>query len=456
MAPGSPARRNGRTAIALILLTVVAGTAVLVPEGGVRAQTARDESVQFRYRPDYLPQGLDLDLLLSAPARAFDVGPAIGDRGRRGDIEACRAWTLFPRLDLAMIHDDNLLRTKSAKRADFATVARPSVYAKADLQRHELALYAQADLTRYRRESTQDSNQARANLDAKLEITDELKATLFVEQARLLEPRGTTTDPSNAPRPTLYHLTTAAVGFAYDGDPWVGLAKLEYRRYTYGDNGAATQFDRNRVEYFAKLRAGYELYEGTIAYIEPVLNQRSYVQRVANDGFIHDSRGYEIQAGIHYDASGVSFLELGLGYLRQTYTDSRFPTASGPSFSAKLVWNPTDVITIIGDAGRRVDETTLSGVANVVNTFANATLDYEIVEELIASVKTGWTQGRYGKDAAGFQRDDRVVSYGDGLRYLAGPNLQFALDWTRADRSSNLSGVSYVANTVIGTVILQW
>jgi hypothetical protein len=438
------------------LLAALLGLGVATSGEPVGAQTARDESVQFRYRPDYLPLGLDLDLLLTAPLSAFDGTGRPVRTPTGGAAESAGVWTVYPRLELALLHDDNIFRAQSSTRADFAAIARQQVYAKADLPRHELAIYLGADQTRYRRETAQDTNQFRVNMDAKFDLADDWKATLFVEHAYLVEPRGTTADPRNAPNPTLYHLTTVATGFAYDAEPWISKGALEWRRYSYGDNGAVSQRDRDRDEYFAKLRAGYELYEGTIAYLEPVVNQRRYTQHVANDGFVRDSRGFEIQGGIHYDASGVSFVEVGLGYMRQTYDDSRFPTASGPSFSGKLIWNPTDVITIIGDAGRRVDETTLSGVANVINTFTNFTLDYEIVEELIASVRTGYNRGRYARDAVGFERDDKIMSYGAGVRYMIGPHAQVGIDWTRWDRSSNLASASYVANTILATIILQW
>ncbi len=139
---------------------------------------------------------------------------------------------------------------------------------------------------------------------------------------------------------TTYDLNTAFKGerfsFRLDGK-WVN--------FDFDDAGPINNDDQDRDEYEAIFRVGYEFVIGTPLFVQPSYNLVDYEEQFDDGGREKSSDGYEVLAGFAWDISGVTFLELGAGYLEQKFDDVLFEKVAGPSFSADFVWNATVLLT---------------------------------------------------------------------------------------------------------------
>ena len=135
---------------------------------GAWAQTAKDETVLGRPRPDYSPIGIE-----------------IGGGG---------LFTLFPKVTFGAIFDDNVYREEHHGKSDFALLVQPELQLTSDWDAHALGLGAVASIVRYRNETQADYEDWSGYADGRLDISEDVSASAFGEWARLHEDRG---DPSS-------------------------------------------------------------------------------------------------------------------------------------------------------------------------------------------------------------------------------------------------------------------
>lgn len=448
MRPGAGDRRPRA------LLAAAVAAAALLSGAAAQAQTAREDSVAKRPRPDFDPIGLDLDLLVDY------VGRAVGavDGPPRDPRNFATGWVVAPSFGVAAEYDDNVFRTQNDTRADTLTRFTPALQLSSDWDNHGLNFGAGADVTRHAKLASEDADNFNINGGGFVDVTDEWRAGLTARYERVQEPRGTPEDPGRSSKPPRYYLTTVTAETPYAGDPVVLRPVFQVKDYAFIEDGTAASGDRDRAEYLLTSRAGYAVDEGTVVFVEPRLNRRRYARSVDTQGFRRDSEGYEILAGVSWDASGVTFLEAAAGYLQQRYEDPRFQTVSGPLFTASAVWNPLDVLTLTFDAGRRVEETTLENVSSSLGTSFGVGAEYEIDDNLWAAANAGWSRLDYNGVAPGqsAERRDRISSYGLGLNYLISPNMRSGLSWAHASRKSNIDGIDYTSNRYVASITFAW
>src|SRR5437868_8411375 len=103
-----------RVALVSASLSLLAGVA--------HAQTAREDSVNYRPRPDFDPEGLYIDDIFDAVGRVVGAIP----RDRKRDPSGSGVLVM-PRLQLGSYYDTNVLRTPNNHRSDVVQTARASL-----------------------------------------------------------------------------------------------------------------------------------------------------------------------------------------------------------------------------------------------------------------------------------------------------------------------------------------
>lgn len=76
----------------------------------------------------------------------------------------------------------------------------------------------------------------------------------------------------------------------------------------------------------------------------------------------HESDGYEAVVGTVVDLGGITSVDVFAGWMNQNYDKS--PTKkklSSPRLGGRLDWNVTGMTTVIVEANRTIEETTLTG-----------------------------------------------------------------------------------------------
>lgn len=348
-------------------------------------QTAVEDSVVNRPRPEYDPQGF-------SPGMALNMGhEPVRGRGVAGMLDT---FVAFPSVGVELLHTDNVFETQGARVGDSALEFTPALELRSDWESHAMTIGFRADATRFFRRHLANTTDYELYATGKIEIATTHTLDLRASHAELHETNSILTDNlgrvfiSNTSQPPTYAVDHVRAEWAYQADRFLLRADAEPRHLDFDNTPQANaspiiQSPRNRWEYDGHLRAGYEAFEGTVLYVEPGISLRRYDNGPADfpqlAGRVEDrnSDGAQVLAGLTYNASAVTYLDFGVGYVERDYRNPNLPNVSGIAARGAMTWNPTDFITVGLGLRREVDEATTFGVAGFFRTAVSSSLDYE-------------------------------------------------------------------------------
>lgn len=423
--------------LALALAVAVLGAAAGAAPG--HAQQAQRESVTGRARPEYQPNGIRLDDALKA------IGSV--NVGRNADVapeaeESLGSFLLHPGIELETVYDDNLFRQESDEVSDVVFRLMPSFRLVSDWANHAFSLAGGAAIARH--VDNPDENYVDLDVAVGGRVDIDVGETL---DGRLSWARGhedrASPDDIGAPEPTVFNTTRLAITHATSGRGVYGTRATGAATYTdFVDNGATNNDDRDRLQLEGRFRLTREVDEGTRVFGEAAANTRIYDDDFDDLGQEQGSSGWEALAGLVWDFSGVTYFELGVGYLSQHYEEATFPTISGVSFRGKMVWNPTGLLTVTGTVDRSVGETTQAGVAGTLDTLYSLNVDWEALYNLIVSAGGSFKSQEF----EGSTRSEDTVDLYLRARWLITNNYYLEARAASTDRDSNLAGESFTNN----------
>ena len=416
------------------------------------AQTAEEDSVTRRPRPDYDAQGVAWPDLLDGLGRLVSA-----EAQRQPRDDASSDLMLYPTVQTALIADSNALRRQTGAQGDFAEQLSAGLAASSGDEDGGWSLTASGDSLRYLRFSSQNGDEARLHQGGFLAPTEDLRADLSFDEQWLVEPLEDSSTGYRQQRPNRYAQYSTQLTLGYTSDDWQLLAREHATLYRYAANPpVVTGNELDREELTSTAHLARTIFEGTALFIEPELNLRHYDRETSTDGLRHASSGGQVLAGLQYDLSSVTYVEAGAGWMRQDYADPVFPSVVGPALQARAVWNPLDRLSFGAGAQRRISESNLPGSSGVEITSENASTDYEIDDNLLASFNFSFTDMRYKVEVGSSSRVDDITQYGVELRYLIDETISIAAGWTDYRRSSTLAGGMLDFNRLTVSANLQW
>jgi hypothetical protein len=414
---------------------------------------AHDISVLARPRPDYAPLGIGLDAL-GGLLRGETRPPA------RATGQAA-AWTLLPSLQLEGQRTDNVFRSDVVKRSDVIARVTPRAVLESDWSRHAVSFAADGTFARYANTSGEDYDDYHAVADGRLDASEELQGFLRLVRAREHQERGGIDNPGLINGRLAVETTGAALGTIYEVEGIALAPRLQYHHIRYGlanggvDTTGAGQ--QNHDEYLFDARASYEVVPGTRVFIQPSANRRSYVAPTVPGDVGHSSSGYEVLAGAVWNVSAVTLIDAGVGFLSQSFDDSRIAAVDGPSGNLTFVWNPLEAITVSAGAERRLYATTAIDFSNVLLTSGRIGVDLEAMHNLLFSVGFRAYDADFRGGVAGTpNRSDSGRIGSLAARYLLNEHVDFGLQYTYSDRSSNQPNLGYAENLIVVQANLKW
>jgi hypothetical protein len=414
---------------------------------------ARDISVPARPRPDYDPLGVDLGAFgglfrgeTKPPARTTDEASA---------------FTVFPSIKMEGERTDNVYRSDVVKRSDFVARVTPRALLESDWSRHSVSFEADGTFARYANTSAEDYDDYHFVANGRLDASEELQGFLRLVRMREHEERGGLDNPGTINGRLAVDTTGAALGAIYEVEGIALAPRLQYRHLSYGlANGGidtTNAGDQDHDEFLFDARASYEVVPGTRLFVQPSANRRSYVATSVPGGVVPSSSGYEVLAGVTWNVSAVTLIDAGVGYLSQSFDDSRIAPVSGPGANFNFVWNPLDAVTVSVNAERRLDVTTAINFSNVLLTSARFGVDVEALPNLILGAGLKIYDADFRGGIAGTpNRIDHGQSGTMSARYLLTEHVDFGLQYTYSDRSSNQPNLGYTENLVMLQANLKW
>jgi hypothetical protein len=352
-----------------------------------QSPSAEQDSVRLRPRPEFEPAGLELDQLLSA------IGLAAKSTSDRTH-SALASFLIFPRLDFDMVFDSNLFRGKE-ETSDRIHIVSPSVSVRSDWARHSLELYGSASVARYLRTTTEDYEDYLGRVSGTIDVYDNLKVSASAQYGQRHQQRGEIIDPGDTSGATIIDEGKIRAGAEYSRAALTLSANAESIFSDFASSDQIDNDDLDQTEHTVTFRASLEVDPGTSIFIQPKYIRRDYDRNLDGSGFFQDSDGLEILSGLRWDASGVTFIELGLGYLRHEFDDTRFSTIQVPTASVKMIWNFTDLWTLTLDLSRTVTETADQEFSGVLNTAFKSQLDFEFLYNTVFSLKFEYADEDY-------------------------------------------------------------
>lgn len=393
--------------------------------------TAEQESVRQRSRPEFEPVGIELDRLLST------TGMVARDAARDHN-SGLSSFIVFPRLDLEVRTESNLFRDASSV-SDTIFVTKPSLTVRSDWASHALEVSTGGEIGRHANTGSEDYEDVFVRIAGKAEWRDDIETRASARVARTHQKRGTLADPGDTSGVIEIDTVEVAIGATWDTGALKLAVDFRVEDQDYISTKGRDSDDLDRTDRELRFRVSREFDEGTSVFVQPRLYTRRYRRRRDGGGLLQDNEGAEVLAGLSWDASGVTFAEFGVGYLRQTFDEPTLSTISGPSFNGRAVWNATDLMTFTLNLTRTIDETSSPGFSGVVVTSFKSRVDYEFLYSTIVSLRFDYTLEDFDRNP---RSDDRIETALE-VRHLLNEYLFTGFELGYERLGSNIAGESY-------------
>lgn len=407
---------------ALIALSTVLVSAIAAGAfSRAHAQTAVDDSVANRARPDFAARCIDLGADTASQTGGFRVCPTLA------------AETRF---------EDNVFRDADDERADVSLRVAPAVRVASDWAAHALSFSGAISATRYKTETSNDSTDYRLGANGRIDVSDDVRMDLGASWARSHRDRGDADSAGVGEEVDVFDRTSQSVGVRYAPSEFSFGVDVEVAQLDFKDTGAIDNDDEDRTEYDLSVRAAVALGSGISLFVTPRLEVRDFDLVVG--GVDRDSQGYDVQVGASYDLSGVTFLQAGVGAFRRDFDNPDFAEETGASVSARAVWNATDLQTVTLSASRGLEETGEAGASSVVQTNVAVGVDFDLADNLVLNTRFSFQNEDFGDSG----RDDDVYSAGIGTEFFINNVVRASASAQHQRRRSTLSAEDFDANTV--------
>lgn len=380
--------RFGAGAFGVCLLAVLAAP--------VHAQTAIDSQNFSTSAPD--PKRQSNTSKVAAEIGDGDDRATSDDRQRVDDRYQPKGVELgkflfLPDVMTAGGYNSNVYTTTNNAKSDLFARVVPSFRLQSRFDRHALNLSGEAEKIYYRRYTSDNVLNGRLYADGRYDL---FRGTEITGQASYYaehEDRGSP-DAVNGQYPTPVFGNRQFLAGKHTEGPWLFSADVSRHQMIFkdvpGDNGVIIQNQgRNRTEYRASGRVGYELIQGYYALGQVSGNIRDYNLPVDYNGVDRSSRGYAAQGGVGVDLSQLIRGDFLVGYFKQDYNSSTLQNPSGLAVRAVFNWTPDKQTLIVPSLERSVLESTTAGASSMVRTALTALVRREIQRNLVGSIFGG-------------------------------------------------------------------
>ncbi len=365
------------------------------------------------------------------------------------------AFLLFPSIDVTANYDDNVLRQQARHVGDEFTEVVPSIVINSQWGVHMLNWHANAQYYDYAKLHNE------THLDWDTGATGRLDVLRGIDFAGLgdymvgHEPRWSPDQPGFAERPTQYSLTHGEGAFNYHPYAFGASAGLIFDRYNYLTTpliGGAVlnNQDRDRNDYQAYLKTGFEFSPGYSAFVRGIYNQHVFDLKRDRTGVDRDSSGEEYSAGLDLAVTTLINGEVFLGYLDHFYKPP-LPNVAGFSYGAQLDWLPLQVLTIHLQASRILNDTTITGASAEDDRRVGLAADYELARDILVTASGDYTVTAFHGSA----RVDRFIDAGTTVTWLINRVLRLRAQYAFQTRSSTVPGQFFNDNTVTLTLTVH-
>lgn len=376
-----------------------------------------------------------------------------------------RSFVISPQMGLAPAYNSNIYKQDSrvAEITDFIFHFSPGVKVGSNWTRHALNFNFSSDLAEYvshRLENFQDIN---LSTDGRIDILRNSNISVAHKFSHLHEDRGSP-EQIVAANPTFYDVNDMKISNLLTFNRLSSLLGFDAKRYDYDDQTRSdgtvnNNQDRNRWQYEASLRLGYDVIPQYQTFLDLKYVDVSYDNKIDDNGFNRSSHGYEGLAGLKIELTNLLIGEFGVGYKHREYNDDKLSNVNGLVGFADLTWNPTLLTTVSPRISRDINETTQNGVAGILKTSFDIDITHELKRNIILRAGGGYSFSDYqgfNPAIATADRVDNVYTGQFGVKYMLSRYVYTDLTYTYTSRSaSNADLANYDQHLVMFSIVGQ-
>jgi hypothetical protein len=358
---------------------------------------------------------------------------------------------VFPAVEQSAGYDSNPNRFSGAKKGSALLRTEGELRLQSDWSRHELSGLLRGAYNEYPSVKSADRPEGSGRLNLRLNATRDLRIDL--------ETRGAL-DSLRPGSPELNAVTVrdrplvGSVGASAGVTQRLGRVSLGLRggvdrtifedaRLT--DGSILDQSDRDRTQYEARLRAGYELKPGWVPFVEGIADTRRYDRRVDDSGVRRNSDGRGACAGSTFEITPILTGEASAGLVTRDYEDNRLGELRGPIAEGALIWAPTPLTTVRLRGGSEIGETSVADANGVL--FSRATL--EVQHDLRRNLSLIGAVTVSEADYSGVSLREEGLAGSVKLDYRLTRSIALRASFTHERLKSTEPGSDYTANTYL-------
>jgi hypothetical protein len=345
--------------------------------------------------------------------------------------------------------------------SDHAMIYSPAAWLQSNWSRHALNFYAAADLTRYDRYTSENTQDWRFSAEGRYDINPD---TNFYGGARRSQEHQDRESPDarNGVTPTPYLVDKAYGGFFKHFERVSLRIAGTWQHLNYDDvaffpgSGGAWRYinndDRDRHQYTGGVRLGYEYSPNLEPYVLAAFDDRRYDNKPDDLGYVRDSNGQRYVVGLRYTMPKALKLDAFAGNLKQNFEDSQMQDVSAPVFGGSLLWAATPKLRMTVNMDRTVEETTLTQTlsdgpppvivvaSSYTNTFSSVGANYSLTDKLALRGNVSYSESKYN----GLERTDKYYGAGVGMEYRLGRHFNLDLNYAYRNLNSSAEGENFI------------
>jgi hypothetical protein len=373
------------------------------------------------------------------------------------------SFLVGPSVAIAGTYDSNVFAVQGgipglAKKGDFFVTAIPALTIKSDWNQDAVGLTMSGSFKKYASLSSEDVNGGLIEASGRYDIAEGEYLSADAIYQLTHEDRSNPNSVATAKNPIEYKIMGGDIAYVRQRGRLglrvdANITSYDFNNASTGSGATIPEDFRDRNEYVIAPRLNYEIQPGYNAFLRVIGNERQYFSQELGAGphgenLRRNSHGWEVDAGTAIEITRITTAELYVGYLHQYYENPLWKSPSGFGFGGNLIWNVTPITSVKANFSESVAETTLVDSSSSLETNVSATVEHELLRNLLLLGSAGFTRDEY----QGNPRRDNTFGFDAGARYLLNRSWTATLDVNYSQRDSNIFGGGYTRLMVIGSV----
>jgi len=355
--------------------------------------------------------------------------------------------TLYPTLAVDVAGDDNVFRGP-APTSDAIWTISPRIDLRSNWDANALQLFGQMDHYEYQRLSNESRTNWMLGGAGRLDFSP---GSFLANETSYFDTHEARTSPDLsllALSPTRYRRLHTDGDLSGQFSRFTLTGTASYDRFDFDSTqliggGLIDNADRDRNVYQLTGKVAYELAPEQFLFAQVTYDQRDFDRMLDRNGFDRNSSGYRVDFGTAIMLTPLVQATAYAGLLQQDYV-APLRDVTTMDFNVKIDWFATELMTGHLVASRIIDDTTVSGASSADVRRIGASLDYELLRNLILQPHFDYFDTKFD----GITRDDRTTSAGLEARYLLNNNLALYTGYAYQQRATNAAGRDYTDNLV--------